>query len=159
MKKLLLLFILPAALLISPAAATTSTPEALVVASGALSGADLSSFSVLGENTMGVISGANSTVTVGLASVIYTPLVAQTGVLVPIVATAETSVISYPNPFNPNLSQSVTVAYKLSSDVGVKVYIFDVTGQLVRQIAISSANRGPDGLSRVSWDGRSGFGE
>lgn len=141
------------------ASAYVSSPEALTEASGDLTSSNWASFSVLGEDTVGVISGGSYISTVGLAAVIFTPLASNAGESVPRVNSAEVSIISYPNPFNPNRPESVTIAYKMAQDVEVKVYIFDITGQLMRTITISSSNRGPDGMSRVSWDGRSNFGD
>lgn len=129
------------------------------MASGDLTSGNLASFSVLGEDTVGILSGGSYISTIGLASVIFTPLASNAGEPVPTVNTAEVSIISYPNPFNPDRPESITIAYKMTQDVDVKVYIFDITGQLMRTITVSSSNRGPDGLSRVSWDGKSNFGE
>jgi hypothetical protein len=141
------------------ASAYVSSPEGLAVASGDLTSSNWASFSVLGEGTVGILSGGSYISTIGLASVIFTPLASNAGEPVPRVNTAEVDIISYPNPFNPNRPESITIAYKCLQDVDVKVYFFDVTGQLMRTITISSSNRGPDGLSRVSWDGKSNFGD
>lgn len=124
-----------------------------------LFGSGEDSFAVLGEGAVGVVFGSGYGSTVGLASVIFTPLMSQTGQSVPTVVTPEGDIICYPNPFNPDLPESITIAYKLPQDVLVKVYIFDITGQIVRTILAYSSSRGADGFSRVSWDGRSGFGE
>lgn len=139
--------------------AYASSPEALAETSGIISSANFSSFLVLGENVAGGIFGGGYSGTVGLASVVFTPLVSQAGTPVPTVNTAEVDIISFPNPFNPNLPESVTIAYKMAQDVEVKVYIFDVTGVLVRTITSSSSTRRIDGLSWVYWDGRSNFGD
>ena len=136
-----------------------SSPEALIPASGQNEAAELTNFAVIGENLAGVISSASYVSGVGLASMIFTPLLPQAGQPVPTVPTPEGDVLSYPNPFNPNNNQLITIAYKLSQDAEVKVFVFDITGQLVQTINTSSSNRWSDGYSRVSWDGRSGFGE
>ena len=146
-------------LIAAAAQAYVSSPEGLTSTSGDLTGSGLRAFSVVGEGAVGVVSGSRYITTIGLASVIFTPLVSNTGGPIPTVNTAEVDIISYPNPFNPNLPEVVTIAYKMAQDADVKVYIFDITGQLVRTITASSSNRGADGLSRVSWDGRSGFDE
>ncbi len=158
MRKLVLIFILVVGLSLA-ASAYVSSPEGLTVASGDVSSSNLSSFSVLGEGAAGVLGGGSYFSTIGLATVIFTPLVSNTGEQIPLVPTAEVDIMSYPNPFSPSRPESVTIAYKCTQDIDVKVYLFDVTGQLVRTITISSSNRGPDGYSRVSWDGRSNFDE
>lgn len=141
------------------ASAYVSSPEGLTVASGDIKSGNLAAFSVLGEGTVGVLGGGGYFSTIGLATVIFTPLVSNTGEQIPIVPTAEVDIMSYPNPFNPSRPELITIAYKCLQDLDVKVYFFDVTGQLVRTITVSSANRGPDGYSRLSWDGRSNFDE
>lgn len=145
--------------LASACPAEVSAPEALISASGLVTSASYDSFSALGDNFAGVIYDNDYTTAVGLAALIFTPLSSQSGQPVPVVTTPEGEVIAYPNPFNPDLPESVTIAYKMTQDVTVKTYVFDLTGQVIRVIVSSSANRGADGFSRVSWDGRSGFGE
>lgn len=54
---------------------------------------------------------------------------------------------NYPNPFNP----STTLEYGLSEMADLKLYIFDVTGQKMREWSI--ANQQP-GYHKVIWDGR-----
>lgn len=139
--------------------ATMSSPEGLVAASGLSESSGFDNFAVVGDNVAGLISDALYVSGVGLAAAIFTPLLPQTGQPVPTIPTSEGEVMSYPSPFNPDLNQSITVSYKLSQDVGVKILIYDITGQLIKTIITSSSNRGADGYSRVSWDGRSGFGE
>lgn len=158
MRKLVLISLLVVGLALA-ASAYVSSPEGLTVASGDLTSSHWASFSVLGEGAVGVVGGGSYFSTIGLATVIFTPLVSNTGEQIPIVPTAEVDIMSYPNPFNPGRPESITVAYKCLQDLDVKVYFFDVTGQLVRTITVSSANRGPDGYSRFSWDGRSNFDE
>ena len=81
------------------------------------------------------------------------------GQIVPSVPSGMGETVSYPNPFNPDKDQSVTIAYKYGTDAAVKAVIFDITGQLIQTLTGSSANRGVDGYSRMVWNGRSGFGE
>jgi flagellar hook assembly protein FlgD len=66
-------------------------------------------------------------------------------------------VISYPNPFNPT-TQSSNIAYRLAQDADVKIYIYDLSGALIRLIATNSASRASDGYSRYAWDGKNGYG-
>ncbi len=103
----------------------------------------------------GVVSGGNYVSSVGLASMIFTPLLPVNGGY-PRVATFEGDALGYPNPFNPEI-ESITIAYKMGEDAEVKVYIFDISGRVVRTLRASSSARGADGYSRVSWDGTSGF--
>ena len=155
LKKILyLVFILTLAI---PALASTTTPEALVTSSGIIEGANSSNFAVVGEPFAGVISSANYVSGVGLASMIFSPLLPKTDGEFPTVATFEGDAIAYPNPFNP-ATESITILYRLVQDAEVKVYIFDITGQVVRTISTLSANRGTDGYSRVVWNGTSAFG-
>ncbi len=95
---------------------------------------------------------------VGLVSAIFTPLLPMEGQIVPSVPALAGDTVSYPNPFNPDKDQSVTIAYKYSADAEVKVVIYDITGQLIQTLIGTSANRGADGYSRIVWNGRSGFG-
>jgi hypothetical protein len=154
-KKLIyLIFILTLAV---PALASTTTPEALVTSSGIIEGSNSSNFSVVGEPVAGVISSAHYVSGVGLASMIFSPLLPKTDGGYTPVATFEGEAIAYPNPFNPNV-ESVTIIYKLAEDAQVKVYIFDITGKVVKTISALSSSRGADGYSRVVWDGTSAFG-
>jgi len=139
--------------------ASISSPEGLVAASGLSESSGFDNFAVVGDNVAGLISDALYTSGVGLAAAIFTPLLPQAGQPVPTIPTSEGEVVSYPSPFNPDLNQSTTVSYKLSQDVEVKVLIYDITGQLIKTIITNSANRWSDGYSRISWDGKSGFGE
>lgn len=154
-KALLILMVLFS---INAAFAYTTTPEALVSASGLNESATLFNFSAFEENMAGVISGANFTSGIGLAASIFTPLLPQAGASIPTVSTPEGDVISYPNPFNPD-TEIITIAYKLAQDAEVKVYILDISGVVIKTIVTNSSNRAADGFSRVSWDGESSFGE
>ncbi|MDD5382804.1 MAG: T9SS type A sorting domain-containing protein, partial [Candidatus Margulisbacteria bacterium] len=95
---------------------------------------------------------------VGLAAMIFSPLMPHPGDITPVIPSDEADVISYPNPFNPDRGQTIEISYKLAQDAEVKIYIFDITGQLIRTIVTTSANRASDGYSRYAWDGKTGFG-
>ena len=138
--------------------AYTTTPEAIVGASGINESSALYNFTAFGENAAGIISGANYSSGIGLAAIIFTPLLPQAGASIPTVSTPEGNCISYPNPFNPD-TEIATIAYKLAQDAEVKVYILDISGVVIKTIVTSSSNRAADGFSRVSWDGESSFGE
>ena len=133
----------------------TSSPEALVPAAG-FSG---NNFAVVGEGLAGIIYGPNYIALTGLAPSVFTSWFALTGQPIPSISAGQTQVVCYPNPFNPGAGQEVTIAYSLAQDQEVRLMIFDLTGQLVGTVIGSSANRGSDGLCRIAWDGKSGFGE
>jgi len=139
--------------------ALTSTPEALIPVSGSSEGSIYENFAVVGSDVGGIIYSSTLVSGVGLASAIFTPLLPMEGQWVPTVPTSEGETVSYPNPFNPDKDQSITIAFKYNTDAEVKVLIFDITGQLIQTLVGSSANRGMDGYSRIAWNGRSGFGE
>ena len=125
---------------------------------GNSSSATYDNFGVAGESAAGLIYSGSYSGSVGLASMIFTPLFPQAGSVVATVTTLEGDAVAYPNPFVP-VSQLVTIAYRYSADRPVKAYIFDLSGRLIRLIADTSANRGSDGLSRVMWDGKSALDE
>ncbi len=69
------------------------------------------------------------------------------------------SVLVYPNPFN-SLSGTAKIAYQLSSDSDIIVYIFDQLNRPVwRQNFISGTNGGYSGYNEIIWDGKNSFGE
>jgi len=55
--------------------------------------------------------------------------------------------------------ESATIAYLLTADQEVKVYIINMVGQTVQLLTTNSSNRGADGYSRVTWDGSNVFNE
>lgn len=136
-----------------------SSPEGLPSASGIIEGNFYSGFSVLGDNVAGIIFGNSGVSGVGLASMIFTPLFPQAGQLVPIVSAPEGETVVYPNPFNPSLGEFTTLAFRYPQDVMAKLYIFDLSGQLIYRENILTTNRAPDGFCRVSWDGRDNNGK
>ena len=65
----------------------------------------------------------------------------------------------YPNPFHAG-REPVLLSYVLGQDAAVKVSIYTLFGDLVREIAVSAgAPGGTVGLNEVPWDGRNGKGE
>jgi hypothetical protein len=66
------------------------------------------------------------------------------------IAAEEVTVLStsnYPNPFNP----STTISYSLPQDSHVNVEIFNIKGQLVRQLISAQQNAGNHS---VIWNGK-----
>lgn len=59
---------------------------------------------------------------------------------------------SYPNPFNP----TATIQFELPTAEKVRIAIYNVAGQKVKQL---TDRRFPAGVSRVTWDSRTGAGE
>jgi len=65
----------------------------------------------------------------------------------------------YPNPFHAG-SEAVLLSYVLGQDAAVKVSIYTLLGDLVREISLGAGSRGGSGgLNEVPWDGRNGKGE
>ena len=58
---------------------------------------------------------------------------------------------NYPNPFNP----STTITFDLSEDTDVKISIYDVTGQLIRELVNQFMTVGS---KRINWDGKDDYG-
>jgi hypothetical protein len=69
------------------------------------------------------------------------------------------AVLVYPNPFNPNQG-NLRIAYKLSKDAAVTIYVFNAVNQPIykRDIA-SGADGGHAGYNEVTWNGVDNFGE
>lgn len=65
----------------------------------------------------------------------------------------------YPNPFRAG-SEAVLLSYVLGQDASVKVSIYTLLGDLVRELSLPSGGTGgASGLNEVRWDGRNGKGE
>jgi len=58
---------------------------------------------------------------------------------------------SYPNPFRDN----ATIAYQLPEETPVSLKVFNVTGQVVRELA---SGKQKAGFYNAVWDGKDGFG-
>lgn len=70
------------------------------------------------------------------------------------------SPLNGPNPFSP-LRESTIIYYKLSANANVRLYIFDINGQLVwrRSFAAGLEEGGKQGENRVLWNGFTDFNE
>lgn len=64
-------------------------------------------------------------------------------------------VTNYPNPFDSR-SGSTTIAYTLASECDVRVTIYDLFGNIVREYAI---DRQASGVHELTWDGTNGEGD
>ena len=65
----------------------------------------------------------------------------------------------YPNPFHAG-GEAVRLSYVLSQDAPVKVSIYTLLGDLVREISVpAGGGGGASGLNEVPWDGRNGAGD
>merc|ERR1712093_620528 len=64
---------------------------------------------------------------------------------------------NYPNPFNPE----TWIPYELSQDSAVKVWIYDVGGQLIRSMEVGFQQAGiySSREKAIYWDGKSQDGE
>ena len=68
-------------------------------------------------------------------------------------STSSTLALAYPNPFNPNQGKA-KIAYTLTRDTGVNLYIFNELNQLVmRRSYIPSYPGGSAGYNEIEWDG------
>ena len=62
--------------------------------------------------------------------------------------------LCYPNPYDP-ASGNANIAYSLSSDAELKIYIFDDTGSVViKKDFVSGSNGGRSGYNEINWDGK-----
>jgi len=151
------LLVLSVFLLVSTAGADTSNPEGLPSTSGDTSNTSYDNFQVAGEDVAGVVGNSSYTSGVGLAAMIFSPLLPNPGSYIPTVPTSVGDIICYPSPFNPD-SDTATIAYLYTPDIDVKVYVIDIAGSVIKMIPANSASRGSDGYSRAYWDGSSAFG-
>ena len=63
--------------------------------------------------------------------------------------------LSYPNPFNPSAGGKVYLGYILTRHASVVIKVFDIAGNLVKQISCASNQEGGRaGYNEVSWDGK-----
>jgi hypothetical protein len=68
------------------------------------------------------------------------------------------TVTNYPNPFHPP-GEPTTIAYKLDDDASVRLRVFTMSGDLVRDESFArGAVGGRAGLNEWAWDGRNGRG-
>ena len=59
----------------------------------------------------------------------------------------ETSLVNYPNPFNP----STTIMYRVTEQARIEIAVYNPLGQLVRQLVDEMRDAG---VYSVVWDGR-----
>ena len=64
---------------------------------------------------------------------------------------------NYPNPFNPE----TWIPYGLANDTHVQISIYDISGELVRQLDLGHQRAGhyTERSRAAYWDGRNGIGE
>ena len=65
----------------------------------------------------------------------------------PLVPAQVTLLGNYPNPFNP----ATTIAFELPGETAVNLHVYDIRGQLVRDLSTALL---PAGRHEVPWDGR-----
>ncbi|MFH1542102.1 MAG: S8 family serine peptidase, partial [bacterium] len=64
-----------------------------------------------------------------------------------------------PNPFNLSTDSSITFNYSLSGNFVTKIYLFDLTGNLVwHKTYLAGVNGGKSGTNNPSWNGQNLFG-
>ena len=68
-------------------------------------------------------------------------------------------VLSYPVPFKPLSGQIATIAYTLSTDADIAIFMYDVSGRIVltKKFRQGSAG-GKAGYNSFNWDGTTDFG-
>ncbi len=65
----------------------------------------------------------------------------------------------YPNPFHAG-REDVRLSYLLAEDAAVRVSIYTLLGDLVRELSLAAGSTGGSrGLNEVAWDGRNGSGD
>lgn len=65
-----------------------------------------------------------------------------------------------PNPFDRQVTSEVTFNYSLEGNFDAKIYLFDLSGNLIWQKSyLAGENGGKSGENNPVWDGRSLFGE
>lgn len=64
-------------------------------------------------------------------------------------------ITNYPNPFDSRL-EATTIIYSITQEAEVKIKIYDLLGNLVREYP--SINEKP-GIKQIYWDGTNEFGE
>ena len=64
---------------------------------------------------------------------------------------------NYPNPFNPE----TWIPYQLANGMNVQISIYDISGELVRQLDLGHQRAGhyTERSRAAYWDGRNGGGE
>ncbi|MFC1596124.1 T9SS type A sorting domain-containing protein [Candidatus Margulisiibacteriota bacterium] len=69
------------------------------------------------------------------------------------------TILNYPNPFNPE-TESTKLAYQLTAQADVDVYIYSITGKRIFHKVIETGEAGSRvGYNEVAWDGRDSFGD
>ena len=105
--------------------------------------ADLVAIDDLANTTLPVVAGG------GLA---FAPITSPT-------LTLFAKAHGYPNPFHAG-REAVLLSYLLPQDAPVRVSIYTLLGDLVREISVSAgAAGGARGLNELPWDGRNGKGD
>lgn len=67
--------------------------------------------------------------------------------------------LCYPNPFDPNKGV-MKIAYNLSADGNITIYMLDATGRTILRRAILSGQNGARyGYNEVLWDGKNAYGQ
>ena len=96
-------------------------------------------------------------------TLVLTDATSQRGVLfleqlLAMLAPKETALLpNYPNPFNPE----TWIPYGLANDTHVQISIYDISGELVRQLDLGHQRAGhyTERSRAAYWDGRNGIGE
>ena len=118
-------------------------------------GADVRSFGLRLAGATDVVAvdpvtGAPATVT-GAGGAPFTPLNSRT---ITLFAHAH----GYPNPFHAG-REAVRLSYLLGADAPVRIKIYTLLGDIVREVAVAPGQPGGvRGLNEVPWDGRNGDG-
>ena len=134
----------------------TSSPEEFLSGGGSSEGSSYFNYGSIGGSTTGTASGSAYSTDIGFLSVIATYATSEADI--PTLATG--TVYNFPNPFSPTKNLTTAIAYNLSSDANVTVYIFNSLGQQIwkRDYAAGETPGGSFGYNEISWDGRTNGG-
>lgn len=146
----------PVTLDLNPPLILTSAPESLFVEVSIVAGAQVSRVAL-------ELSQASDVLALDAATGSRVPVVGGGGLPFAALASPEITLFEkphgYPNPFHAG-REAVLLSYVLRQDATVKVSIYTLLGDLVREIpSAAGARGGSTGLNEVPWDGRNGRGD
>jgi hypothetical protein len=62
--------------------------------------------------------------------------------------------LTFPSPFDPEKDKNVTFQYTLSDNANIDIFIFNITGEIIKKITINQGEEGGLGQRNVvKWDG------
>ncbi|MFH0886531.1 MAG: S8 family serine peptidase [bacterium] len=68
--------------------------------------------------------------------------------------------LNYPNPFKPGHGEGTEIGYELTAPADITIYIYNIVGELVWKRTYQAGTMGGNaGYNKITWQGRSDFGE